>query len=528
MVRPNARRVPGLAIQIVLIVCVLGTIAGYWWGSEFDRAIPNIVALVTTFVAATSLLGWFAFRSSYPPLLRLLVPLSVVGVIVMLAACFRIEETTGTLIPVLRPRWEPKADQKLSQPETELAKDAIDLSPTESDFPRFLGPQGIPVVAMPDPPLARDWSTQPPKQLWKQPIGGGWGGFSVVHGYAVTLEQRGDEELVTCYEVRTGKLVWSHSTTTRHETVLGGVGPRSTPLIHDGRVYALGAHGLLRCLDGQTGKLLWTYDVYEKTSNTPEKDITLVAWGRSGSPLLVDDKVVIPVGGPPGGPFVSLVALDRLTGEEIWKAGSTQVSYASPLLVQLGGRSQIINVNEASVTGHDPETGGILWEREWIGHSNGDANTSQPIVLPEDRLLLTKGYGVGAALFQLKPSGDKFELDEIWRRPRSLRTKFTSVAVHDGHAYGLSDGILECVELEKGASRWKHRGFEHGQVLLVGDLLLVLSETGELALVEATPASYRQIGSFQALEGKTWNTLCLTGRLLLIRNGQEAGCWELP
>jgi hypothetical protein len=303
MVRPNARRVPGLAIQILLVVCVLGTIAGYWWGSEFDRAIPNIVALVTTFVAASSLLGWFAFRSSYPPLLRLLVPLSVVGVIVILAACFRIEETTGTLIPVLRPRWEPKADQKLSQPETEIAKDAIDLSPTESDFPRFLGPQGIPVVAMPEPPLARDWSTQPPKQLWKQPIGGGWGGFSVVHGYAVTLEQRGDEELVTCYEVRTGKLVWSHSTTTRHETVLGGVGPRSTPLIHDGRVYALGAHGLLRCLDGQTGKLLWTYDIYEKTGNTPEKDISLVAWGRSGSPLLVEDKVVIPVGGPPGGPF---------------------------------------------------------------------------------------------------------------------------------------------------------------------------------------------------------------------------------
>lgn len=514
--------------MILLGACALAAFVGHWWGGEFDRSVPNIITLITVFISVVSLLAWFTFRSTYPPLLRVLVPLAFVGVVVILAGLLRIEETTGTLLPVFRFRWEPKIDQTLAQPEKQQAEQAIDLTATTpDDFPRFLGPQGTPVVEERQPPLARDWSTKPPRPLWKQPIGAGWAAFSAVHGHAVTLEQRGDEELVTCYEIQTGKLVWSHAVTTRHETLLGGVGPRSTPVIHAGKVLALGAHGLLRCLDGATGQLLWKYDIYEAIGTTPERDLTVVAWGRSSSPLIVDQTVVVPVGGPPGGPMISLVALDLASGNVVWRGGNQQVSYASPQLVELAGRRQIVHVNEASVAGYDPETGAELWQIPWPGHSNSDASTSQPVVLEGDRLLLTKGYGVGAALFSLR-GGDRITTEEIWRRPRVLRTKFTSVAVRQGHAYGLSDGILECVDLAQGTSRWKHRGFEHGQVLLVGDQLLVLSEFGELALVEATPAEYRERGRFEALEGKTWNTLCLYGRLLLLRNGQEAGCWELP
>lgn len=524
------RRRPGLVTQILLIFCALGTVLGHWVGGEFDRAIPNIITLITFFIATMALLLWFTFRSSYSSLSRLLVPLSVLGVVVALVASLRIEETSGTLLPYFRFRWQPKADQRLAQPATQVAEHAVDLvTTTPDDFPRFLGPRGIPTLDDLSPALARDWTTTAPRQLWKQPIGGGWSAFSAVNGYAVTLEQRGEEELVTCYEAKSGQLVWSHSATTRHETVLGGVGPRSTPVIHQGKVYALGAHGLVRCLDGGTGKLLWKYDVYKASNTTPEKDLTVVAWGRAGSPLIVDRTVVVPVGGPPGGPFVSLAALDLETGALVWQAGQKQVSYASPQLVELAGERQILNVNEASVSGHDPRTGKLLWEQEWRGNSNGDASTSQPIVLPNDRLLLTKGYGVGAALFAVRRNdAADYQLEELWRRPRILRTKFTSVAVHNGFAYGLSDGILECVELEPGVSRWKHRGFEHGQILLVGDQLLVLAESGELALVEATPEAFRQHGVLQALDGKTWNNLCLYGRLLLLRNGQEAGCWELP
>jgi outer membrane protein assembly factor BamB len=181
------------------------------------------------------------------------------------------------------------------------------------------------------------------------------------------------------------------------------------------------------------------------------------------------------------------------------------------------------------LSGHDPASGQVLWEQEWIGHSNGDASTSQPNFLPGDRMLMTKGYGVGAALFQFEQTaGDKLQLTEVWRNARVLRTKLTSAVVLGDHAYGLSDGILECIEWSTGKSRWKKRGFEHGQILLVGDQLIILSESGELALVDASPAAFVQRGGFQALEGKTWNTICLHGRLLLIRNGQEAGCWELP
>ena len=528
--RRDSGKRPGIVLQILLIVCALATVLGHYFGAEFDRSVPNLVTLVTTFIALTALLYWFSFRSSYPPLVRLLVFLSVIGTAVVGVACLRIDETTGTMLPVFRFRWQPKPDQAIARVERSDAEQAIDLTTANGDdFARYLGPNYVPRIDGPQPPLARDWNATPPKLLWKQPIGGGWSAFAAVNGYAVTLEQRGDEELATCYEARTGRLIWSHATPTRHETVLGGVGPRGTPAIHDGKVFTLGANGLVRCLDGATGRLLWKYDIYESTRTDADRDLTVVAWGRSGSPLIVDQKVVVPVGGPPGGPFVSLAALDQTSGQVVWKSGERQVSYASPMLATIAGKRQIVNVNEGSLSGHDPETGAALWEQEWIGHSNSDASTSQPNFLPGDRMLMTKGYGVGAALFQFEQAaGDKPRISEVWRNARVLRTKLTSAVASGDHAYGLSDGILECIDWTTGKSRWKKRGFEHGQILLVGDLLIVLSESGELALVEASPESFIQRGAFQALEGKTWNTICLHGRLLLVRNGQEAGCWELP
>jgi len=152
------------------------------------------------------------------------------------------------------------------------------------------------------------------------------------------------------------------------------------------------------------------------------------------------------------------------------------------------------------------------------------------VAIDEDRVLLTKGYGGGAELIEIATSvgGKEFTATSVWKQPRVLQTKFTNVVVHEGHAYGLSEGILECVELASGKRKWKQGRFEHGQILGVGDLLLVLSETGELSLVELSPKKFSLLGSMPLLEGKTWNNLCVYGRLLLVRNGQEAACYEVP
>ncbi|MFM9066770.1 MAG: PQQ-binding-like beta-propeller repeat protein [Planctomycetota bacterium] len=499
-------------------------------GELADRAASNVVSLIFCFIAFMRLLTWFVFRSSYPALVRRLVGLTILGLVVFGVATISIDETTGNLVPSkIRFRWMKKTDQNIASIETPAKSTVIDLSTeSESDYPEFLGRGRR--NALTGINLAKDWANQPPKLLWKQPIGAGWSSFSVVNGYAVTMEQRGEDELTTCYELRTGKLVWAHREAARHETVLGGVGPRSTPTIHEGRVYTLGAQGIVVCLEGATGKLLWRFDLLAERGSSPERDPSVVAWGRSGSPLIVDNLVVGPAGGPAKGQCVSLIALDKLTGEKVWEAGDRQVSYCSPILVEdLVGKRQIVSVNEDNVSGHEPQTGKVIWEYPWFGNSAANANTSQPIPLPGNQLLVSKSYGAGAMLLQLSDAGNgKLEAKEVWHNNRVLKTKFTNLTIHQGYGYGLSDGILECVDLETGRSRWKKGRYDHGQVLRVDDMLLVLSEAGELALVDASPQAYFEHGKIPALEGKTWNNLCLIDHLLLIRNGQEAACYELP
>ncbi len=456
-------------------------------------------------------------------------PIGVVAVIVLAGSSLvRVDRVSGRMVPKFVWRWAPKPDQLLGAPV--IARGApVDLkSTTPEDFPQFLGPgRNLVLTGI---ALERDWAAHPPRALWRQSVGAAWSGFSAVNGFAVTMEQRGEEELVTCYEVLTGKLRWAHAVAARHETVAGGVGPRCTPTIDDGLVYALGATGILRCLDGRTGDLVWSDDLLQRCGVTPDADLRAVAWGRSASPLVVDNLLVVPLGGPKGGSCASLGAYDKHTGELLWTGGPWQISYASPSLARLCGVPQILSVNEATVSGHRLEDGAVLWSRAWPGGSAGNATVPQAVVVSDNRVLLSKGYGVKATLIELavSPDGD-WHLTTVWEK-RVLNTKFTNVAVRDGFAYGLSDGILECVEVETGGRRWRDRRGDYGpgQILLVDDLILVQAECGDVALVEANADRFVELARLPALADQTWNNLCLYGRYLLVRNSVEAACFELP
>jgi outer membrane protein assembly factor BamB len=473
------------------------------------------------------------FLTAYPLALRRWTFYGALIGIACLVATFRLVEVRGSVRPSFAFRWTWRPpDSQLAKPATE-GENSIDLTTTTpEDFPEFLGPGRKCWLSGPE--LADDWGTQPPKLLWKQPIGAGWSGFAAVNAYAVTMEQRGPDEWVTCYEIASGKPIWGHSIEGRHENKLGGIGPRSTPTIHAGRVYALGATGVLRCLDGATGKLLWSDDLRSRYQLTAVEDEGMVMWGRAGSPLIVDSLVVVAGGGKEP---KNLVAFDAASGRLVWEATNIkedgtpdQIGYASPALATLAGRKQITIVNASTASGHDPATGERLWSFPWPGHSNGDACTSQAALVDDRHLLLSKGYSAGSELIEISAdsSGERFSATSVWKSPKSLQTKLTNVVVYGGHAFGLSEGILECVDLENGKRKWKSGRFGHGQILGVGDKLLVVSEEGDLALVEANPTRFVQLGVAPALEGKTWNTLCLFGRRLVIRNGQEAACFELP
>jgi outer membrane protein assembly factor BamB len=220
------------------------------------------------------------------------------------------------------------------------------------------------------------------------------------------------------------------------------------------------------------------------------------------------------------------VAFDRSSGERRWTTGDEQISYVSPQVVAFGGRQLIVSVNEGHVAGYDPADGHEIWEHPWPGHSNSDASCSQAVPIDDRRLFLSKGYGIGAAVFEIeKNDAEPWTLREVWRNAGLLKTKFTNVAIHGGHAYGLSDGILECVRLSDGKRIWKGGRYGQGQVLRVGELLVVQAESGEVAIVDCSPQKLRERCRIAALDGQTWNNPCVTQGRLLVRNAEEAACY---
>jgi outer membrane protein assembly factor BamB len=488
-----------------------------------DPALSNILTMMIGFVGLLIFLGWFVLFCGVRPLIKFGSLGLVAAGIGVFFLFYRFDHFTGNMRPMFVPRFGSVAELP------EASDVAVDLATTTpNDFPQFLGPHRS--LTVDSVRLANDWSKHRPKLIWKkEKFGEGLSGFAVVNGNAVTMEQYGDQEMVTCYDVKTGRLQWLWHHTARFESPLARNGPRSTPAIHQGKVYALGATGKFVCLDGANGKLLWQHDLLDEFGISPQEESQDLSFGRANSPLIVDDLVVIPIGGSRAN-RVTLAAFDKNTGKLAWKGGEHHICYSSPALAKLAGVEQILIVNEDTVSGHDPRTGKQLWEFEWPGHSSQDANSSQAVPVAPDKVFVSKGYGQGAALYQLKADkSGKLTPKELWHKKKVLLTKFTNVAMRDGYVYGLSNGVLECIELKTGERQWREGRYGHGQVLLVGDLLLVLTEEGMVVLVEATPEnSNRVLGQFDAVEGTTWNNLALYGRYLLVRNSQQAACFELP
>jgi outer membrane protein assembly factor BamB len=457
---------------------------------------------------------WMLFLSG----LSWRVRLGVVGLVVLgvglVPALFRFTGMWGGLVPQFEPRWRPIKDYTLSAlPEHGTMPEASVEARKDSDFPEFRGPgrrgllEGVTLVP--------DWARHPPRQVWRHEIGQGWSAFAVVGAYAVTQEQRGDQELVSCYDLETGAPRWSQRSAVRFVEAQGGDGPRATPTIVGDRVYALGATGLLHGLDLKTGKVHWTTDTLGELK---QENLT---WGKSSSPLVHEDLVIVSLGeGVP-----SLAAYDCASGKRKWTVGEDRPSYASPVLATVGGRKQVLVVNAESVSGHDPATGQILWKHAWPGKT---AKCSDPVPVGSDQVFVSAGLGLGALLLEVKQGGDgKWAAREVWSNNRLMRTYFTNVVLRDGYLYGLDNGFLQCLDAKTGDVKWREGRYEHGQVLGVGDALLVQGEKGPLFLVEATPQGHRRLGKLDALEGKTWNNPALAGRYLLVRNGEEAACYRL-
>jgi outer membrane protein assembly factor BamB len=360
-----------------------------------------------------------------------------------------------------------------------------------------------------------NWSATGLKPIWKQPVGGGYASFVIAHNRAFTIEQRGPREVVASYDVHTGRELWTTGWEAFFRESLGGDGPRATPTWAEGVVYALGATGELWALEERSGRVLWHKNIIE------ENGATNLDWGMAASPLVVGETVVVLPGGPQGR---SVVAYDRRSGKRVWSAHGDKQAYSSPMLVTLGGVQQILVFAATRLMGLRPDNGELLWEYGW--QTPFDINAGQPLLIGDNRLFLSSGYGTGAAVIELTQNGSRFGVREVWRNIR-MKNQFTSSVLHDGFIYGLDEAILACVDASTGELRWKGGRYGYGQLLLNNGHLIVLAENGDLALVRASPDRHEELARFPALSGKTWNHPAMADGYLLIRNIAEMAAYNL-
>jgi outer membrane protein assembly factor BamB len=422
-------------------------------------------------------------------------------------------------------RWTETSEERLLARGGEvpigLTSPAVELA-AEADWPGFRGPARDGVVRA-GVAIETDWSVSPPAELWRRPVGPGWSSFAVQGSLVYTQEQRGEEEVVSCHDVTTGDLVWRHSDPTRFWESNGGAGPRATPTLSDGRLYSLGATGVLNALDAADGSVAWSRDL------VTDAGAKIPIWGFSSSPLVIDDLVVVAAAG-------QLVAYDLATGEPRW-LGSPGAGYSSPHRLTIDGVEQILMLGDGRVAAVAAADGTLLWEHAW----SGGAIVQPNLTGDGDVLIGFSGMsgGVGIRRLAVARSGGMtanaelsdtagWTAEERWTS-NGLKPYFSDFVVHDGHAYGFDGRILACIDLEDGERRWKGGRYGNGQLVLLADtgLLLVLSEKGELALVEASPDGFTELARVQALEGKTWNHPVLVDDLLLVRNGREMAAFRL-
>jgi outer membrane protein assembly factor BamB len=460
------------------------------------------------------------FRKS-PPLFRsgMAVLLAFAGFAV--STFLRNDGMTGDYKFAFRSRWTHTAEETMLaagkpealKPSTRLDQGSITNALAHPEWPEFRGSDrsGRSLA----PKISTNWSAHPPQQLWKIPVGPGWSSFTVAGRMLFTQEQRGPKEAVVCYDTDSGKELWKTEIEARLDDPMGGPGPRATPTLANGALYAAGSTGAFLRLNPVTGEIVW------KKELTQIADSKIPMWGFADSPLVLGPTVVVYGGGGEKG----LLAFDAESGDLRWSAPCPIDSYGSPQLNAILGEDSILMLSKSGVELVDPANGKVRLDYDW---KIPQYRALQPHVIGNDTILLPTGMNMGTRAIRLNKSNGQYAAEELWTS-RHLKPDFVDLVTYQGHAYGNDGGILACIDLKTGERKWKGGRYGKGQILLLENsgLLLILSEQGQVVLVAADPGDHREIASFQALEGKTWNHPVLVGDRLYVRNSQQAAAYKV-
>lgn len=407
-------------------------------------------------------------------------------------------------------RWAKTSEERfLAQTNHKLMPVSLDSTAmaVEAEWPGFRGSHRDGII--PGIQIATDWVKSPPVEMWRRSVGPGCSSFAIHGTLLFTQEQRGEYEMVTCYNLTTGEPVWSHTDSTRFWDAHAGAGPRSTPTLSNGRVYTLGATGILNVLNERDGTVVWSRNA------ASEADVKVLPWGFTGSPLVIGNRVIISLSGKLAGYKIG-------SGEPAWFGTDGGNSYSSPQLVTIAGVQQVLLMSKTGAISIDPESGKSLWNYEW----QMEDRILQPAVMGDGDLLIVSET---KAIRRIKVSTDQgtWSVNELWTSEQ-IKLNFNDFIIHKGFAYGFDGPSIACIDTKDGSRKWKGTPYRGFSVLLAEqDLILVLTEKGDLALVRATPDQFIELARIPAIKGKTWNHPVMVGDVVVVRNAQEMAAFHM-
>jgi outer membrane protein assembly factor BamB len=385
-----------------------------------------------------------------------------------------------------------------------------------ADWPQFLGPRRDSTST--ETGLLQTWDAKGPPVLWQKEVGEGFSTPVAAGGRLILFHRVGNEDLVECLDAASGRGVWKHADPTKYEDPLGkGDGPRSTPLIAGERVYTLGPAGLLSCLKMADGEKVWQRALLQ------DYEVPQSFFGVGTSPILESGRLLVNVGARDAG----IVAFDKDTGKEVWKATGDGASYASPVAADMDGVRHVVFFTRQGIVSLDPANGAVRFSKRWRSRMNASVNAASPVVIG-DQLFFTACYETGAILVRAKKDG----IDEAWSNDRSLSCHFGTPVYHEGCLYGFhgrqeTGTEMRCVDLKTGEVRWSKDGFGCGSMILAEGNLIVLGEGGELVLVEAKADKFREKARATVLDGPCRASLALADGRLYARDAKKLVCWNV-
>ena len=380
------------------------------------------------------------------------------------------------------------------------------------DWPRYRGPNGDGITG--ETGLLKTFPESGPRVLWRAKLGTGYSGMAVAGGKVFTLFGNGKDEVAVAFDAATGAPVWKTRIDRERFDDMGS-GPRSTPTVDGNLVFVHGAGGKLAALDAPTGRVHWLVDLVSTYgSRVPQ-------WGSASSPVVDGNLLLVTAGGPRG---KALLGLDKRTGKLVWSAESDEPGYSTPVIAEIGGTRQAIFFAGTSLISVSPQRGQKYWSVPW--QTSYDVNAAMPVFIAPDKVFISSSYDTGAQLLRVASQGGRPSAEVLWRN-RLMKNHFNSSVYYGGHLYGFDDSTLKCLEPLAPAERWKQRGFGKGSLLVADGHLWVLSDRGELALVEATPSEYREKARAQVIEVKTWTMPTIADKRLFIRSESELVAFDV-